>query len=104
MAPESGVVLGDPLHRRLDRHGRVQTRSLRGRADSALPAAEASRARELVGQKPDLFPSLRRALEIVESLGFRQLLAKIFDPLPIVDPGLRVEHLSRVAKVGRAAA
>src|SRR5262245_14492489 len=97
MATEDGVVITDPLQRRLDRFRHGGSGPLTGRDRLAVTAAEADRRRELLGDGLHLRAGTLGPPGIVEAFGFLQLVAQLGEPLLVGRLRRPIEHRQAVA-------
>src|SRR5262245_56170554 len=96
MATEDGVVITDPLQRRLDRFRHGGAGPLTGRGRLAVAPAEADR-RELLGDGVHLRTGALGPPGIVETFGFVQLVAQLAEPLLVGRLRRPIEHRQAVA-------
>src|SRR5262249_10776217 len=97
MATEDGVVITDPVQRRLDgfRHG--PSGPLAGGSRLTVTAAEADRRRELLGDGVHLLAGALGPPGVVEAFGFVELVAQLAEPLLVGRLRRRIENRQAVA-------
>src|SRR5262249_59930194 len=64
--------------------------------------AEAGCLRQLCCQRLDLFTTFPRALAVVETLRFGEIVAQVFKPFTVFSSRPSIEYLAGIAHVGRA--
>src|SRR5262245_19535814 len=97
MATEDGVVITDPVQRRLDRFRHGPSGPLAGGGRLAVPAAESDRRRELLGDGVHLRAGGVGPPGVVVPFGFVELVAQLGEPLLVGRLRRRIENRQALA-------